>query len=92
MQILQVEGSLICTSRIDGLKHSVFRIVRYVNVKRQVATDPVGASPGNWVFLASGSAARYAAGDFEILTDLTIAGIIDEWPLPELSGEHPEAV
>ncbi len=86
MQILQVEGSLVCTSRVDGMKHSVFRIVRDANGKRQVATDPVGSRPGNWVFLASGSAARYAAGDFEILTDLTIAGIIDEWP-PEETTE-----
>ena len=86
MQILQVEGSLVCTSRIEGMKHSVFRVVRDANGKRQVATDPVGARPGNWVFLASGSAARYAAGDFEILTDLTIAGIIDEWE-PEETKE-----
>lgn len=80
MQILQVEGSLVCTSRVEGLQHSVFRIVRDQQGKRQAATDPVGARPGDWVFLASGSAARYAAGDFEILTDLTICGVIDEWP------------
>jgi len=80
MQILQVEGSLVCTSRVEDMKHSVFRIVRDADGKRQAATDPVGAKPGDWVFLSSGSAARYAAGDFEILTDLTIAGIIDEWP------------
>ena len=86
MQILQVEGSLVCTSRVEGMKYSVFRIVRDANGKRQVATDPVGEKPGNWVFLASGSAARYAAGDFEILTDLTIAGIIDEWPLEDTNG------
>ena len=86
MQILQVEGSLVCTSRIEGMKHSVFRIVRDADGKRQAATDPVGAKPGNWVFLASGSAARYAAGDFEILTDLTIAGIIDEWPPEDTDG------
>ncbi len=84
MQILLVEGSLTCTSRHEGLKHSTFRIVRDGKGKRQVATDPVGARPGNWVFLASGSAARYAAGDFEILTDLTIAGIIDEWVPQEM--------
>lgn len=80
MQILQVEGSLVCTSRIEGLKHTVFRVVRDEQGKRQAATDPVGAKPGDWVFLSSGSAARYAAGDFEVLTDLTIAGIIDQWP------------
>ncbi len=86
MQILQVEGSLVCTARIEGLKHSVFRIVRDSSGKRQAATDPVGAKPGDWVFLASGSAARFAAGNFEILTDLTIAGIIDEWPPEETIG------
>ncbi|MGV6857833.1 MAG: carboxysome peptide B [bacterium] len=80
MQILQVEGSLVCTSRIDGLKHSVFRVVRDASGVRQAATDPVGAKVGDWVFLASGSAARFAAGDFEILTDLTICGVIDHWP------------
>jgi carboxysome peptide B len=80
MQILQVEGSLTCTSRVEGLKHSVFRIVRDDKGKLQAATDPVGAKPGDWVFMSSGSAARFAAGDFEILTDLTIAGVIDNWP------------
>jgi carboxysome peptide B len=80
VQILQVEGSLVCTSRVEGLKHTVFRVVRDEQGKRQAATDPVGAKPGDWVFLSSGSAARYAAGDFEVLTDLTIAGIIDQWP------------
>lgn len=85
MQILQVEGSLVCTSRVEGLKHSVFRIVRDASGKRQAATDPVGAKPGDWVFLSSGSAARFAAGNFEILTDLTIAGIIDDWPPSDVS-------
>lgn len=80
MQILQVEGSLVCTSRIEGMKQSAFRVVRDENGRRQAATDPVGAKPGDWVFLASGSAARYAAGNFEILTDLTICGVIDQWP------------
>jgi carboxysome peptide B len=87
MQILQVEGSLVCTARIAGLKHTVFRIVRDAAGRRQVATDPVGAKPGNWVFLTSGSAARYAAGDYDVLTDLTIAGIIDEWPPEETDAE-----
>jgi len=41
--------------------------------------DPVGVRPGNWVITMSGSAARYATGNFSILTDLTIGGIIDFW-------------
>jgi carboxysome peptide B len=79
MDILQVESPLVCTRRVDGLKQVGLRVLLDAAGKRHVAVDPVGARKGNWVFTVSGSAARYAAGDFEILTDLTIGGIIDRW-------------
>ncbi|HEB93847.1 MAG TPA: carboxysome peptide B [Gammaproteobacteria bacterium] len=78
MEILRVEAPLVCTQRIAGLKLISLRVLRDRSGKRLVAVDPVGAHEGNWVFTVSGSAARYAAGDFGILTDLTIAGIIDQ--------------
>jgi carboxysome peptide B len=53
--------------------------LRGLNGKIQVAVDPIGVRSGNWVYTSSGSAARYASGDFRIHTDLTIAGIIDFW-------------
>ena len=89
MDILQVEGPLVCTRRIEGLKQISLRVSRDVKGKPHVAVDPVGAREGNWVFMVSGSAARYAAGDFEILTDLTIGGIIDNWA--EIVGQDAEA-
>ncbi|MGD8796201.1 MAG: carboxysome peptide B [Thiohalophilus sp.] len=55
------------------------RVLRDTRGRRHVAVDPVGARPGNWVFAVSGSAARYATGDFGVHTDLTIGGIIDFW-------------
>ena len=70
----------MCSSRIDGLKHTVFRIVRDGLGEPQAATDPVGAKNGDWVFLTTGTAARFAAGDYNVLTDLTICGVIDQWP------------
>jgi carboxysome peptide B len=79
MEILQVEEPLVCTRRAAGLQHTSLRVLRDGNGRRQVAVDPVGARKGNWVFTMSGSAARYATGNFEILTDLTIGGIIDFW-------------
>ena len=79
MEILQVEAPLVCTRRIDGLQQSSLRVLRDARGNKHVAIDPVGAREGNWVFTVSGSAARYAAGDFTILTDLTISGIIDFW-------------
>ena len=79
MEIMQVEEPLVCTRRVGGLEQISLRILRDRYGKLQVAVDPVGARKGNWVFTASGSAARYATGNFEVLTDLTIGGIIDFW-------------
>ena len=79
MEILQVESALVCTRRVAGLEARSLRVLRSTSGRRQVAVDPVGARPGNWVYTVSGSAARYATGDFEVLTDLTIGGIIDYW-------------
>ena len=79
MDILQVQSSLVCTRRVAGLKQTSLRVLADARGKRVVAVDPIGARPGNWVFAVSGSAARYAAGDFSVLTDLTIGGIIDYW-------------
>lgn len=80
MEILQVEAPLVCTQRISELQHVSLRVLRNAKTgKRQVAVDPVGCREGNWVFTSMGSAARYAAGDYTVLTDLTICGIIDRW-------------
>ena len=76
---MQVVEPLVCTRRVDGLRDISLRVLRDRYGKPQVAVDPVGTRPGNWVFTSSGSAARYAAEDFRILTDLTICGIIDFW-------------
>jgi carboxysome peptide B len=79
MEIMQVVGPLVCTRRVAGLRDISLRVLRDKSGKPQVAVDPVGVRPGNWVYTSSGSAARFAAGDFRILTDLTVAGIIDFW-------------
>ena len=79
MEIMRVEEPLVCTRRVAGLRDISLRVLRGLNGKIQVAVDPIGVPPGNWVFTSSGSAARYASGDFRIHTDLTIAGIIDFW-------------
>jgi carboxysome peptide B len=91
MDIFQVEGTLVCTQRVAGLRHSSLRVLKSASGKRQVAVDPVGVNPGNWVFTASGSAARYAAESFEVLTDLTVCGIIDNWPPPADDDEKTDA-
>jgi carboxysome peptide B len=88
MDILQVEAPLVCTRRVEGLLQTSLRILRDGAGKRHVAVDPVGAREGNWVFTVSGSAARYAAGDFSVLTDLTIGGIIDHWEVEPVAAQE----
>lgn len=79
MDIMRVVSDLVATRRIPGLKNSSLRVLADAKGRLSVASDPVGVPPGKWVITVSGSAARYAAGDYRILTDLTIAGIIDHW-------------
>ena len=79
---MEVMGRLVCTQRVEGLGHMHLRILRNNKGKKLVAVDPVGARQGNWVFTASGSAARFGCPDPSIQTDLTIGGIIDNW-LPD---------
>jgi carboxysome peptide B len=79
MEIMQVRSDLVATRRTGGLKNQSLRVLVDAKGGLSVACDPVGVPPGKWVFTVSGSAARYAAGDAKVLTDLTIAGIIDHW-------------
>jgi len=79
MDIYQVRSELVATRRVAGLKLMSLRVLADSKGALAVACDPVGVPAGKWVFTVSGSAARYAAGDAKVLTDLTIAGIIDQW-------------
>ncbi len=79
MEIMQVRSELVATRRVAGLKQMSLRVLVDAKGALAVACDPVGVPPGKWVFTVSGSAARIAAGDVKVLTDLTIAGIIDNW-------------
>ena len=79
MEIMKVMGRLVCTQRVPGLNHMNLRILKANNGKQLVAVDPVGAREGNWVFTATGTAARFACSNPATQTDLTIEGIIDHW-------------
>ena len=83
MDIMTVTADLVATRRVPGLKNMSLRVLRDQKGNLSVACDPVGVPPGKWVFTVSGSAARYAAGDFKVLTDLTIGGIIDHWDVQD---------
>ncbi|MHB8295241.1 MAG: carboxysome peptide B [Acidimicrobiales bacterium] len=88
MDIMRVVSELVATRRIQGLQNISLRVLTDAKGRLSVAADPVGAPPGKWVIAVGGTAARYAAEDYRILTDLTIAGIIDNWePSSGQTGE-----
>ncbi|HBU29238.1 MAG: carboxysome peptide B [Thiobacillus sp. GWE1_62_9] len=91
MEIMRVVSDLVCTRRIPGLFSASLRVLADEKGKLSVAVDPVGVPEGKWVFTAGGSAARYGAGDYRILTDLTILGIIDQWSVTEECHEASKA-
>ncbi len=79
MNIQRVVRDLVATSRAPTLQSKSLRVVEDHNGDLEVALDPVGARPGDFVITISTSAARHAAGDYSVTTDLTIGGIIDNW-------------
>lgn len=79
MQIHRVRGDLILTSRLDGMGLLPVKVLDGVKGGVLVAMDPIGVKPGDWVFTIANSAARDAASSKKPLTDLTVAGIIDNW-------------
>ena len=79
MEIMQVVSRLVCTQRVEGLGYMDLRVLRNNKGKELVAVDPVGTRNGNWVFTATGTAARFACPNPNTQTDLTIEGIIDHW-------------
>jgi len=97
MKIFQVETTLVATARIGGLElHRLLVVREQGSTKKQVAVDPVGCKPGDWVIACGSSAAREAAGHKDYPSDLTIVGIIDFWdddkPPEEERHEQPELV
>ena len=80
MKICQVEKTLVATARIGQLGNRRLLVVKERGSNgKQVAVDPVGCKPGDWVIVVGSSAARTAAGSNDYPSDFTIVGIIDYW-------------
>ena len=79
MKIHRILRDLVATHRTPSLHDVSLRVVEDHSGDLEVAVDPVGCKPGDFVITVSTSAARFAAGDPRVTTDLTIGGIIDHW-------------
>ncbi|MHB8387225.1 carboxysome peptide B [Metallibacterium sp.] len=79
MEIHRVVRDLVTTKRNFWLAAKPLRVVEDYKGDLSVAVDPIGCKPGDFVITITISAARIAAGNPMITTDMTIGGIIDHW-------------
>ena len=80
MIIAKVTGSVVSTRKNEKLVGSKFTIVEPLGEKSSslVAIDDVGAGIGEYVLVATGSAARIGCGVEKSPVDAAIVGIIDD--------------
>ena len=71
-----VEGNLWATKKSERLVGQAFLTVRLSDKRLLVCSDCVGAGEGEAVLVATGGAARVAAGR-DIPVDAAIVGIVD---------------
>ena len=88
IKIFCVEDTLVATARIGKLESRRLLVVQDRSGDKQVAVDPVGCRPGDWVIAVGSSAARDTAGHKDYPSDLTIVGIIDYWDEPSPEDER----
>lgn len=79
----KVVGSVVSTRKCDNLVGNKFMIIELVkkmeHQKQQlVAIDKIGAGIGDYVLVATGSAARIGCGMEQAPVDAAIVGIIDD--------------
>ena len=83
MIVGKVLGNVVSTRKSEKLIGNKFMIVEPVEsmrdgVKHLVAIDNIGAGIGEYVLVATGSAARVGTDNSDAPVDATIVGIIDE--------------
>ncbi|EOF4701728.1 ethanolamine utilization microcompartment protein EutN [Klebsiella sp. RHBSTW-00484] len=84
MKLAIVTGQIVCTVRHQGLAHDKLLMVEMIDAQGNpdgqsaVAIDNIGAGPGEWVLLVSGSSARQAHARESSPVDLCVIGIVDE--------------
>lgn len=83
MIIGKVTGSIVSTRKQDNLVGNKFMVIEPINVmdgehRQLVAIDNIGAGIGEYVLVATGSAARIGCGMPDSPIDAAIVGIVDD--------------
>jgi microcompartment protein CcmK/EutM len=85
MQLCKVVGTVVATRKEQTLEGLKMLLARQVDVEGQeaggfvVAADAVGAGPGEYVLIASGSSARQTLATSNRPVDAVVMAIVDTW-------------
>ncbi|MCL2216308.1 MAG: ethanolamine utilization protein EutN [Defluviitaleaceae bacterium] len=84
MRIARVVGNVVSTVKDAGFVGYKLMIISYIDEpqKRDIAFDAADAGVGDIVLVvADGGASNIALGDSEIIADVTICGVVDNYTL-----------
>ena len=87
MQVAKVVGTVVATRKEPGLEGLKLLLVRPVTEEgvetggHLVAADAVGAGPGEFVLVASGSSARQTRATDKRPVDAVVMAIVDSWSI-----------
>jgi len=90
MFIAEVIGTVVSTRKTDNMESLPLRIVRRITPEVEltdtyaVAVDVIGASEGEYVLVATGSAARQTHLTDARPCDAIIMGIVDTWQTQDM--------
>lgn len=79
----KVVGSIVSTRKCEKLVGNKFMVVELADRmkeknQRMITVDMIGAGIGEYVLVATGSAARFGCGMADAPVDAAIVGIIDD--------------
>ncbi len=83
MILARVAGTVVCSSRSDGVRSPTYLLVEQCSTRGEpkgdwlVALDGVGAGPGEVDIVAQGPSARQTAASHQKAVDALVCGIVD---------------
>lgn len=84
MLVVKVVGDVVASQKVDGIMGHKLLLVQPLDPKGApkgnplVATDAVGAGPGEWAIVCQGSSARMTPVSEGRPVDAVVIGIIDQ--------------
>ncbi len=94
MYLGRVMGTVVAERKMEGLEGVRFLVVQPLNHRHEptgdpiVAADPIGAGPGEWVYLTHAREAAQALDPWFVPVDAAVLGIVDRVDTQDAAPYH----